>query len=129
MIPCNPAQFSDIYNEPTIFTAKCIDVDHPNATIGILERELFTIVISKCVNTTNSNITCKTQEAIDNVFNSHSVGVLYADFSIDPNNFKNPVSYFMNAEGISNSAKLSKALKFILEEVEFVNDKGYFLSD
>ena len=48
------------------------------------------ILINPCVNSTNNNFSCKTQEEIDSYFNSGYFSIVIKDFGLNPSNYSFP---------------------------------------
>lgn len=83
---------------------------------------------NKCNNAT-STVTCKSQAAIDAVFNNYQLMATYPRLFIDPNNYDQPVTIKREYFVIRASSTLSKQMRIALHETEFSTDSGFIIAE
>lgn len=80
--------------------------------------------IFKCVNSTNSNITCKSTEEIDRLLYLNYFQIFYLDYFIDSNSYKAPLNYYLNNYFVITDGNIIKSVDHFLKLVTFETDDG-----
>lgn len=87
------------------------------------------IYFKKCVNSTSSNIICKSQEIIDDTIQGGYISLQFTSYSIDPKNYSSPLQRdFYDDFNLLNSAA-SLAYNIDLSPIYFKSDNGLLFEE
>ncbi len=119
--------FEKDYNNNLLDQGICIDTD--NLVLGgSFTGDYFSNVnyrMKKCVNTTNSNITCKSQSEIDEKIKGGFFQLYYIDNYLDLNNNEQTFSEYFKSYFILLDPKSTKSVDIFYKLVNVSSDVGY----
>ena len=81
---------------------------------------------SKCINSTQNNNSCQSNETIDKYLKGGYIGIFLSDYIIEPNNFKNPSQYYGKNVFTTFTYKEYVDYWIYLKHEEVITDIGYF---
>ena len=134
IIKCNKYEFETIpekYKTLDLKNLYCLDKNEIEIE-GEYKSNIWSYVkinFTKCINSTNNNYQCRTNEEINNLLKGGFLGIFMPDYNILLNSYKNPYnSYIKNI--YSTFSSLYFADMFIyLKEVAIDTDSGYFFKN
>lgn len=85
--------------------------------------------ISKCQNSTNSNITCKTNEEIDYQFDGKNFQFFFIAKVPNTDNFSQPYTQFLDNYFLKVDTALYKSVDIYFKYTEIISDTGYIFED
>ena len=109
----------------------CLDIDNIELR-GDFKTEKWNVLylkFSKCINTTENNNSCQSNEVIDNYLKGGYLGIFMSDIIIEPNNFQNPSQLY--GKNIFNTFTYKQYSDFwiYLKHEQVVTDLGYFFEN
>ena len=78
----------------------------------------------KCINSSYSNITCKSNEQIEQYLSNIKFNLIYNGYSIDHYNVKNPVKQLIQSDFFLPSLKATKRYIYNFQPSEYISDSG-----
>ncbi len=82
------------------------------------------VEFGKCINSSYSNITCKSNEQIEQYLSNIKFNVIYNGYSIDHYNVKNPVKQIIQTDFFLPSLKVFKRYIYNLQPSVYISDSG-----
>ena len=82
----------------------------------------------KCINSTDSNITCKSNEQIEQYLSNIQINLFYDAYSLDHYNVKNPVKKIIQNDFFLPSLKVYKRYIYNFQPSEYISDCGLILN-
>jgi hypothetical protein len=126
--------FKDEFSHQPLSSLYCVDPStFQNIFIGgNWGQEFFNylqIRIQTCQNSTDSNVTCKTPEEIDNVLSGGYFVVNLIDSLFEPKNYTNPQKHFRRDTFTTMSNKFYKEVTYYLKNIDYNTDRGVLVED
>ncbi len=84
---------------------------------------------SKCINSTNNNNSCKSNEIINEKLQGGYFGVFMSDLYVDNTNFYKPIIKYGKNFFTAFSTKQYQDLWVYLKKIQVITDYGYFFED
>jgi len=109
----------------------CLDVDNVELR-GDFKTEKWNVLylkFSKCINTTENNNGCLSNEIIDNYLKGGYLGIFMSDVIIEPNNFQNPSQLYGKNIFTTFTYKEYSDFWIYLKHEQVVTDLGYFFEN
>ncbi len=78
----------------------------------------------KCINSSNSNITCKSNKEIEHYISNIMFNLIYNGYSIDHYNVNNPVKQLIQSDFFLPSLKTNKRYIYNFQPSEYISDSG-----
>ena len=78
----------------------------------------------KCINSTENNFTCESEEVIDQTLNGGYIELFITDTTIIPNNYKTPIKYFGRNIFSSLEGKDYSEFWLYLKRMDVITDNG-----
>jgi hypothetical protein len=124
----------DIYNSfPFLNYSICIDpIDFSRfqkeifgVPFGLKPYSFYNYYVNTCINSTTSNITCKSEEYISQIMSNAYLMVSYSDYLIDSRNKGSPGLNFLNTLSFWITPTLSKWFILKIRAVTYSTDRGF----
>ncbi len=84
---------------------------------------------SKCINTTQNNNICKSEEEINEYLIGGYLGIFIIDYSFEPTKYHNPYQPYVRNLYKSFSYKYFEDIFFYFKLIEIITDSGYFFEN
>lgn len=115
------------YNELIEFNRHLCLKDYNITVGGNYNSDYFSnvyIEISRCQNSTNSDIVCKSSEDINRAFNGVNLNLFYINNIIDSNNYTNPIIPFIDSYWVKLDTGLFYSNDIYFSRQTLISDNG-----
>lgn len=99
---------------------------------GTIKNNIWNVLyihISKCINTTYNNFSCKSNEVIEERLKGGYIGIFMSDIKLEPNNFKNPAQFYGKNLFTSISSNKYTDYWIYLKDLKIITDDGLFFKN
>ncbi len=99
---------------------------------GTIKNQIWNVLyihISKCINSTNNNFSCHSNEVIEERLKGGYIGIFMSDTKLEPNNFKNPAQFYGKNLFTSISSNKYTDYWIYLKDLKIITDDGLFFNN
>ena len=134
LIKCSEYNFhflSNYWKNLPLESLYCLDAENIELR-GDFKTEKWNVVylkFSKCINTTENNNSCQSNEEIDNYLKGGYLGIFMSDIIIEPNNFQNPSQLYGKNIFTTFTYKEYSDFWIYLKHEQVITDLGYFFEN
>ena len=131
LIKCSEYNFhflNEYWNNLPLNDLYCLDINNIILR-GNFKNAIWNVLylkFSKCINSTENNNSCKSNEIIDEYLKGGYLGIFLSDIIIEPNNFENPSQLFGKNIFTTFTYKEYSDYWIYLKTEQVVTDTGYF---
>ena len=98
-------------------------------SLGDLPSSWLNIFITKCINSTESNIVCKPQQEIDDMLVDSFISIDMLDVYFDGNNYIDPGQIYSRTTTYTVSTQFYKRHYIDIHKSDYITDSGYIFDD
>ena len=120
------------FNSTGLINYNCYNYSEPIIIGGKYGTEFYgnlAFYIAKCRNSTDSNITCKTEEEIDDLIQKGWLQITYVSSYVDFNNYSNPIQYVTEDTYIMFDVLMNKKMYIYFSPLEIHSENNIIFSN
>ena len=120
------------FNSSGLIDYNCYNYSEPIIIGGKNGTEFYAnlaFYITKCRNSSNSNIICKSEEEIDSLIQKGLLQITYVSSYVDFNNYSNPIQYVTEDTYIMFDVVMNKEIYFYFSSLEIHSENNIIFSN
>ena len=123
---------SDNFDNVGLINYNCYNYSEPIIIGGKYGTEFYAnlaFYISKCRNSSDSNITCKSEEDIDDLLEKGWLQITYVSSYVDFNNYSHPIQYVTEDTYIMFDVKMNKKMYVFFSPLQIFSENNILFSN
>ena len=123
---------SDNFDNVGLINYNCYNYTEPIIIGGKYGTEFYAnlaFYISKCRNSSDSNITCKSEEDIDDLLEKGWLQITYVSSYVDFNNYSHPIQYVTEDTYIMFDVKMNKKMYVFFSPLQIFSENNILFSN
>ena len=120
------------FNSSGLIDYNCYNYSEPIIIGGKNGTEFYAnlaFYITKCRNSSNSNVICKSEEEIDSLIQKGWLQITYVSSYVDFNNYSNPIQYVTEDTYIMFDVVMNKEIYFYFSSLEIHSENNIIFSN